>query len=212
MPLLAQKEKSTKTPMSTDTEKNEGNSPSKYQFYPTFFLGLFLGVFGAHRFYTGKIKTGIVQLLTFGGLGLWWFVDMVMILFGKFKGKDGVSIKNINPKLAWSVFVIVCLVGLGSGGEDSARGTSTGGSTDLSLTPVNADVYLCMSPSSILRLSSDGSAALTIEGSVSEGIWRKIDSGIEFKGNTSAAIIFTSDGLGGLVAVKYGYRFEKLSK
>ena len=49
------------------------------KFYPTFFLGVFLGVFGVHRFYLRKIGTGILQLVTFGGLGIWWLVDMIMI-------------------------------------------------------------------------------------------------------------------------------------
>jgi TM2 domain-containing membrane protein YozV len=50
--------------------------PASSKFYPTFFLGLFLGVFGVHRFYTGKIKSGVVQLLTFGGLGIGGQTDL----------------------------------------------------------------------------------------------------------------------------------------
>jgi TM2 domain-containing membrane protein YozV len=52
-------------------------------------LCLFLGMLGAHRFYAGKIGTGIVQILTFGGLGLWVLIDLIMILVGKFTDKDG---------------------------------------------------------------------------------------------------------------------------
>lgn len=53
-------------------------------------LCLFLGVVGAHRFYTGKIGTGIVQILTLGGFfGIWVLVDLIMILTGKFNDKDG---------------------------------------------------------------------------------------------------------------------------
>jgi len=52
-------------------------------------LCFFLGCFGAHRFYAGKIGTGIAQLLTFGGLGLWAFIDFIMIIVGKFTDKDG---------------------------------------------------------------------------------------------------------------------------
>lgn len=52
-------------------------------------LCLLLGMLGAHRFYAGKIGTGIVQILTFGGLGLWVLIDLIMILVGKFTDKDG---------------------------------------------------------------------------------------------------------------------------
>jgi TM2 domain-containing membrane protein YozV len=93
---------------------------STSKFYPTFFLGVFLGVFGVHRFYLRKIGTGLLQLFTFGGLGIWWLVDMIMILLGKFKDKDGATIPNINPKLSWSVFAVVILIGV-AGSSDSGK-------------------------------------------------------------------------------------------
>jgi TM2 domain-containing membrane protein YozV len=57
----------------------------------TFFLCLFLGYIGIHRFYTGKIGTGILMLLVcWTGISeVWWLIDIVMILFGKFKDKSG---------------------------------------------------------------------------------------------------------------------------
>jgi len=65
---------------------------SEKGFVPTLLLCLFLGVFGIHRFYAGKIGTGIVQLLTLGGLGIWAMVDLVLIACGKFKDKNGIAI------------------------------------------------------------------------------------------------------------------------
>jgi TM2 domain-containing membrane protein YozV len=56
---------------------------------PTGLLCFFLGVFGAHRFYVGKIGTGLLQLVTFGGLGIWWLVDMIMLVSGEFRDKAG---------------------------------------------------------------------------------------------------------------------------
>jgi TM2 domain-containing membrane protein YozV/predicted Ser/Thr protein kinase len=61
---------------------------------PTFLLAIFFGVFGAHRFYVGKIGTGILQLLTLGGLGVWAVVDWILILCKDFTDKDGRIITN----------------------------------------------------------------------------------------------------------------------
>ena len=48
-----------------------------------------LGVFGVHRFYVGKIGTGILWLLTGGCLGIGWLVDLIVIACGRFRDKEG---------------------------------------------------------------------------------------------------------------------------
>lgn len=62
-------------------------------FVPTLLLCFFLGVFGVHRFYVGKIGTGILMILTLGGLGIWSLIDFIMIAVGSFKDKQGYVIK-----------------------------------------------------------------------------------------------------------------------
>ena len=54
----------------------------------------FLGCLGVHRFYLGKIGTGIAMLLTVGGLGIWALVDFIMAVAGAMKDKEGRPIKN----------------------------------------------------------------------------------------------------------------------
>ena len=51
----------------------------------TFLLCAFLGFLGVHRFYTQKIVTGVLMLVTGGLLGLWQLVDMVLIASGRFR-------------------------------------------------------------------------------------------------------------------------------
>jgi len=67
---------------------------SEKGFVATLLLCLFLGGLGVHRFYVGKIGTGILMLLTLGGLGIWVLIDLIMIIVGSFKDKGGLPIKS----------------------------------------------------------------------------------------------------------------------
>lgn len=66
---------------------------SDKNFIATLLFSLLLGNFGVHRFYVGKIGTGILMLLTFGGLGIWWLIDLIMVACGAFRDKQGFLIK-----------------------------------------------------------------------------------------------------------------------
>jgi TM2 domain-containing membrane protein YozV len=55
----------------------------------TLLLCLFVGFLGIHRFYVGKIGTGILHLLTLGAFGIWTLIDLVIIVLGKFTDKEG---------------------------------------------------------------------------------------------------------------------------
>ncbi len=66
---------------------------SEKGFVPTLLLAFFLGGLGIHRFFVGKIGTGILQLITLGGLGIWALIDIIMIVVGSFKDKSGLPIK-----------------------------------------------------------------------------------------------------------------------
>ena len=62
-------------------------------FVPAILLCFFLGGLGVHRFYVGKIGTGILMLITLGGLGIWTLIDFVMIVVGAFRDSEGRLIK-----------------------------------------------------------------------------------------------------------------------
>jgi serine/threonine protein kinase len=65
---------------------------SECRILPAFLLAFFFGVFGAHRFYVGKIGTGIMQLFTFGCCGIWTMVDWILLLCHAFTDKKGLRL------------------------------------------------------------------------------------------------------------------------
>ena len=62
---------------------------SEKRIRPALLFCFFLGAFGAHRFYAGKMVTGVIQLFTVGGLGIWVLIDLTMIIMGAFEDKQG---------------------------------------------------------------------------------------------------------------------------
>ncbi len=55
----------------------------------TLILAILLGGLGVDRFYTGHIGLGILKLITGGGCGIWWLIDIILIAMGKRTDKDG---------------------------------------------------------------------------------------------------------------------------
>lgn len=82
------------TNANTNTNTNVNNNANGFTYAPkqkwvAFFLCLFFGYFGVHRFYVRKMGTGILWLFTFGLGGIGWLVDLVMILLGAFRDNMG---------------------------------------------------------------------------------------------------------------------------
>ena len=58
-------------------------------FLTVLLLSIFFGNLGIHRFYTKKVVTGVLMLITLGGCGIWYIVDLIVILTGNFKDENG---------------------------------------------------------------------------------------------------------------------------
>jgi hypothetical protein len=72
----------------------KAQTASEKEWLITLLLCIFLGGLGVHRFYTGHIAIGVIQLLTGGGCGIWWLIDIIMILTGGYKDSDGRPLKK----------------------------------------------------------------------------------------------------------------------
>jgi hypothetical protein len=57
-------------------------------------LASFGGIFGLHRFYTGRTESGIWQAVTLGGLTFWWLYDLVLLIAGEFRDRDGLPLRE----------------------------------------------------------------------------------------------------------------------
>lgn len=79
--------------------------PEGKSFVVTWLLSLLLGGLGVDRFYLGKVGTGILKLITFGGLGIWILIDLILVLVGAQRDKRGMPLVGYdqNKKVAWIV-------------------------------------------------------------------------------------------------------------
>lgn len=78
----------------------------------TAFLCYFLGGLGIHRFYTGRVVSGIFQLLTFGGFGIWTLIDLIMIITGQFTDKYDRPLYHppvMGGRSSWVTTALLCV-------------------------------------------------------------------------------------------------------
>ena len=69
-----------------------GIAPQGKDWLVTLLLSIFVGGLGIDRFYLGYIGLGILKLITFGGCGIWWLIDLIIIVTGGMKDANGLPL------------------------------------------------------------------------------------------------------------------------
>lgn len=100
-------------------------------FTTAWLLSLLLGGLGVDRFYLGKTGTGILKLITFGGFGIWYLVDLILILTGSATDKSGHTLANqpASKTRAWiisaAVIAFVLILSAINGANGSSRNSAS---------------------------------------------------------------------------------------
>lgn len=99
---------STSTPAGTSAggpAQAQPNGLSDRSFIATWMFSWLLGFLGVDRFYLGKVGTGILKLLTLGGLGIWWLIDLILTLAGVQRDKEGRLLPDFeqHKMIAWII-------------------------------------------------------------------------------------------------------------
>jgi hypothetical protein len=83
-------------------------------FIATWLFAMLLGFWGADRFYLGKLGTAIVKLVTLGGLGVWVLVDLILVLVGAQRDREGRPLVGYqeHKRVAWIVTGALIVFGL----------------------------------------------------------------------------------------------------
>lgn len=100
---------------------------SQKNFTTTWLLSLLLGSLGIDRFYLGKIGTGILKLITGGGFGIWYLIDLIIVLTGGTRDKQGAPLANQPEKktkewiITAAVFLVAIIIAAVSGANNAGR-------------------------------------------------------------------------------------------
>lgn len=71
-----------------------GQQPEQKSFLVAILLSVLVGSLGVDRFYMGYIGLGVLKLVTFGGCGIWYIVDIILIATGNLKDSNGLPLKQ----------------------------------------------------------------------------------------------------------------------
>ena len=70
------------------------NGESEHNWWVAILLSLLFVYFGVDRFYLGYTWSGILKLVTFGGLGIWYVIDAALLITGALPDGEGRQLKN----------------------------------------------------------------------------------------------------------------------
>jgi hypothetical protein len=92
-----------------------GYGVSNKSFLVTWLLSLLLGVLGVDRFYLGKVGTGLLKLFTFGGVGIWALIDLILVLTNKQRDKHGLPLEGYDKHkkvalIVTGVFILLSII------------------------------------------------------------------------------------------------------
>lgn len=75
--------------MAADKTNQAGQAAGSKSYLVAILLSVLVGSLGIDRFYLGYVGLGVLKLLTLGGLGIWWLIDLIMIATKSLGPADG---------------------------------------------------------------------------------------------------------------------------
>ena len=96
---------SSATPAPAESFVPQVATASDRSFIATWMFAWLLGFLGVDRFYLGKVGTGVLKLLTLGGFGIWWLIDLILTLAGVQRDKEGRLLPDFeqHKMIAWII-------------------------------------------------------------------------------------------------------------
>lgn len=143
-------------------------TPPQKSFLLTAIFAIALGVFGVDRFYLGKVGTGVIKLLTCGGAGVWWLIDVILVLAGKTVDKANQPLEGVNTKnrlIAVGVLVVMIIIGAATpkGDMSASSNNGTNNSSNSSSEPEETDEPIVEAAPTIGdTLEADGGVSVTL--------------------------------------------------